>query len=75
MESVLGISIKSLDMVDSFDVINIYGLYLNGIPFWDTITKHSLFGGENLIIGGDLNFCLGQVEVWGPHARPELLSD
>ena len=31
--------------------------------------------GEKLIIGGDLNFSLGQEEVWGPHARPELLSD
>ena len=63
MESVLGISIKSLDMVDTFDVINIYGPYLNRILFWDTITKHSLFGGENLIIGGDLNFSLGQEKV------------
>ena len=75
MESILGISIKALDMVDTFDVINIYGPYLNRIPFWGTITKHSLFGGENLIIGGDLNFSLGQAEVWGPHAKPDLLSD
>ena len=59
MESVLGIIIKALDLADTFDVINIYGPYLNRIPFWDTITKHSLFGGENLIIGGDLNFSLG----------------
>ena len=75
MESILGISIKALDMVDTFDVINIYGPYLNRISFWDTIIKYSMFGGENLIIGGDLNFSLGQAEVQGPHARPDLLSD
>ena len=73
MESVLGISIKALDLVDTFDVINIYGPYLNRIPFWDTIINHSRFGGENLIIGEDLNFSLGREEVWGPHARPNLL--
>ena len=31
MESVLGISIKSLDLADTFDVINIYDPYLNKI--------------------------------------------
>ena len=33
MESVLGISIKALDLLDTFDVVNIYGPYLNRIPF------------------------------------------
>ena len=28
-----------------------------------------------MIIGGDLNFSLGQAKVWGPHARPDILSD
>ena len=59
MDSVLGITLKALDLVDSFDVINIYGPYLNRIPFWDTIFNHSLLRGEKLIIGGDLNFSLG----------------
>ena len=59
MESVLGISIKALDLADTFDVINIYGPYLNRIPFWDSSFNHSLFRGGNLIICGDLNFSLG----------------
>ena len=46
MDSVLGISIKALEHVDTFDVINIYGPYLNIIPFWDTIFNHSLLRGE-----------------------------
>ena len=45
MESVLGISIKALDLVDTFDAINIYGQYLNRISFWDSIIKHSMFRG------------------------------
>ena len=28
-----------------------------------------------MIIGGDLNFSLGQDEVWGPHAHANLLTD
>ena len=28
-----------------------------------------------MIIGGDLNFSLGQAKVWGPHARADLLTD
>ena len=28
-----------------------------------------------MIIGGDLNFFLGQVEVWGFHAHVDLLID
>ena len=75
MDLVLGITIKALDLEDTFDVIDIYGPYLNRIPFWDTIFNHSLFRGEKLIIGGDLNFSLGQAEVWGPHARPDILTD
>ena len=28
-----------------------------------------------MIIGGDLNLSLGQVEVWGPNARSDLLKE
>ena len=63
MESVLGISIKALDLLDTFDVVNIYGPYLNRILFWDSIINHSMLRGGNLIISGDLNFSLGQADV------------
>jgi hypothetical protein len=26
---------------------------------------------ENLIIGGDINFSLGEAETWGPSAHPD----
>ena len=28
-----------------------------------------------MVIGGDLNFSLGQDEVWGPNARSDLLTE
>ena len=28
-----------------------------------------------MIIGGDLNFSLGQAEIWGPNACPDFLTE
>ena len=58
MESVMGITLRALKLVDTFDVINIYGPYLNRIPFWDKISSNSLLRGDMMIIRGDLNFSL-----------------
>jgi hypothetical protein len=30
-----------------------------------------LLKSNNIIIGGDLNFTLGTIEIWGPNARPD----
>jgi len=30
---------------------------------------------DNLILGGDLNFSLGEVEVWGLNSHPDLQSE
>ena len=59
MDSILGLSFKALEMVGNFDVVNIYGPYLNRIPFSEKIFYCSLLRGEYLIIGGYLNFSLG----------------
>ena len=75
MESVLGMTVQGLDHGDPVDVFNIYGPYINCIPFWDNIFKLDLFCGELAVIGGDINFYLGQAEVWGPFAHPDLLSE
>lgn len=34
-----------------------------------------LIGGGSIILGGDLNFSLGDVEVWGPRARGDPHMD
>ena len=75
MESVLGITFKALEHVDTFTVLNVNGLYLNRIPFWDNVFNNLLLRGDLAIIGGDLNFSLGQSKVWGPHACADLLTN
>jgi hypothetical protein len=57
-----------------FRILNIYGPYLERTPFWESIFKLKLLKVDNLILGGDLNFSLGLVEVWGPNACPDHLS-
>ena len=74
-ESVLGINFQALALQTSFIVFNIYGLYLDMIPFWESRFNNPLLRGESVILGGDLNFSLGQAEVWGPHTRADLLID
>ena len=59
MESVLGMTMQGLDHGDPIDVFNIYGPYINRIPFWDNIFQLDLFCGDLVVIGGDLNFSLG----------------
>ena len=67
-------TVQGLDHGDHADVFNIYGPYINRPPFWDNIFSMDLFSGDLVVIGGDLNFSLGQAEVWGPFARPDPLS-
>ena len=62
MDCVLRMTLQGLDQGVPMDVFNIYGPYLNRIPFWDNIFNLDLFRGELVIIGGDFNFSLGQAE-------------
>ena len=73
LESVLGMTFKALELVDTFTIFNVYGPYLNRIPFWDNLFSNSLMRGDMVIVVGDLNFSLGQDEVWGAHV--DLLTD
>jgi len=74
MDSVLCVDVLSADLGITIKVINVYGPYHNRVPFWDAVTGNPLFSGDSLIIGGDLNFSLGQDEVWGPHAHVDSLA-
>ena len=73
LDSVLGMTLQGLDQGAPMDVFNIYGPYLNHIPFWENIFNLDMFRGDMVIIGGDLDFSLGQAEVWGPFSHPDLL--
>ena len=74
LDSVLGMTLQGLEQGAPMDVFNIYGPYLNRIPFWENIFNLDMFRGDMVIIGGDLNFSWGQEEVWGPFSRPDLLT-
>jgi hypothetical protein len=58
---------------------------LHSIELIWALSRQSLFLGnpkgskvflskENMILGGDLNFSLGTIEVWGPRARADPLT-
>ena len=74
MESVLGLNFLSLELGETFNIFNIYGPYQDRIPFWDSLLGNSLLKSDSLILGGDMNFTLGQSEVWGPHAQIDTLT-
>jgi len=74
MESVLCVEVLSADLGQTVKVVNIYGPYNNRAPFWEALFENPLLCGDSLVIGGDLNFSLGQSEVWGPHAHVDSLA-
>jgi exonuclease III len=74
MESGLGITILVPELGEEFHILNIYGPYQNRGPFWDTLFNKSFLKDHLVILGGDLNFSLGQSEVWGLHARTDPLA-
>ena len=56
-------------------MVNIYGPYRERLPFWDGIFSMSWWNSPDLIVGGDLNFSLGEAEIWGESARVDELTD
>lgn len=43
-------------------MVNVYGPNAHIINYWDSIFRASFINTKNLIIGGDLNFSIGEVE-------------
>lgn len=70
----LGIDIFVEGLGKEFKILNIHGPYLDILPFWETLLKLKLLKAENLILGSDLNFSLGEAETWGPIACPYPLT-
>jgi hypothetical protein len=70
-DSCLGVDVQVEGLGLEVKIINAYGPHLDKIPFWDFMFSKDLLKVENLIIGGDFNFSLGEAESWGPSAHPD----
>jgi hypothetical protein len=70
-DSCLGIDVQVEGLGLEVKIINAYGPHTDRIPFWNTLFSKELLKTENLIIGGDFNFSLGEAESWGPSAHPD----
>ena len=53
--------------------LNYYDIYINRGLFWDSALARGLFNIPNLLIVGDLNFTLFDVEIWGSKSRMDPL--
>jgi len=72
-ESGLGLNIHSEEIGLEVTILNLYGPYQERAPFWEALGHKSFLKCEKLILGGDLNFALGEGESWGTSARPDPL--
>ena len=73
-EAILGVEVFSEDLGIPLSVVNVYGPYLNRAHFWNSLFQSTLVNGDSVVLGGDLNFSLGQSEIWGPHAQADSLA-
>ena len=70
-DSGLRIKVFVEDLVSCITIINVYGPSQDRVPFWDNLFNKYFLENEDLILGGDLNFSLGEAESWGPIAHPD----
>ena len=54
-------------------MLNIYGPYQDRLPFWEGLFSKSWWNNPELIVGGDLNFTIGEVEIWGDNEHVDEL--
>ena len=73
-EAVLGVEVFSEELGMSLLVVNVYGPYINRVPFWDSLLQNPLVTSDTVVMGGDFNLSLGHNEVWGPHAQVDSLA-
>ena len=58
----------------SLNILNIYGPCNNTVAFWEALQTSPLLRSENVVIGGDVNFTLGDHEISGPRERVDPLA-
>jgi hypothetical protein len=50
-------------------IINVYGPHTDQISFWENFLGKYLLKNSLLILGGDLNFSLGEAKICGPSSH------
>jgi hypothetical protein len=58
-----------------FFVLNVYGPHQDRANFWEALMRKSFLNNHDIILGGDLNFSMGEVESWGERSWPDPLSN
>ena len=71
----MGMEIFSQDLGASLTLLNICGPYQDRVQVWYNLFKRSLLQNREIVLGGDLNFYLGVVEMWGMKATPNTLKN
>ena len=71
----IGDDFYHVDLNLFFTMVNIYGPYSERQAYWNNLKLKSFLKNENLFLRGDLNFTIGNSEIWGPNARSDPLSD
>eukprot|EP00253_Pinus_taeda_P006943 PITA_06943 len=75
MAHAMGMEFQSPKFSFPLTILNIYGPCQGRVIFWTDLLSKSVLKSQNLIIGGDLNFSMGNAEAWGPSNREDPLSD
>ena len=74
-ESCIRTDIYFHELSAEFWLFNVYGSYLNREIFWDRFFSSSMIMHDKVMVGGDLNFSLGNLESWGPRASTDPLTE
>jgi hypothetical protein len=67
--------VHSKELGHHFQLLNIYGPYVNHEPFWNYLLSQSWLHHDTLLIGGDLNLILNKSELWGSTTRADRLVE
>jgi hypothetical protein len=75
MDYVLGGDFLLKGIGKEFRIINVYGPHTDHNTFWVNLFSKDLLNSDLLILGGDLNFSLGEAESWGPTTHPDSQAE
>jgi len=70
----IGLNVLSLETFLEVMVLKLYGPYHKRTLFWEDLGQKYFLNSQKIILGGNLNFFLMEVEYWGPSDRLDPLT-